>query len=173
MNALERLFASYEAKCEEVRRDLALTETKLRDFGARLGGSFPHERYMAELSALRDELRVALSATPQEGTEPMGRMAGELAGLIEALKGTQTVEAVPVRRPTAAARLERPVTARISREAELAPAEEPTPEPSDEQAGQPESSPTLERLALPPLAPKPVAHVPRDVRRKRYQKWLF
>jgi N12 class adenine-specific DNA methylase len=173
LNALNRLFASYEAKCEEVRRELALAETKLRDFEARLGGSFPHERYMVELSALRDELKVALTATSQQGTEPKGRTAGELAGLIEALKGTQTVEAVPVKRPTAAARLERPVTARVSKEPDLALAEDSKPEPSDEQAGVPESSPTLERLVLPPSAPKPDAHSPREVRRRRYQKWLF
>ena len=51
-NALERLFSSYESRCEECRRDLALSEVKLRDFEARLGGAFPHERYIEELSTL-------------------------------------------------------------------------------------------------------------------------
>src|SRR3954469_22021506 len=77
LNALERLFGSYDAKCEDVRRELALSETKLRDFDARLRGTCPHERYIAELSALRDELKVALSATSQEGTEPKARTASE------------------------------------------------------------------------------------------------
>ena len=102
LNALERLFASYEARCEEARRELALSETKLRDFEARLGATFPHERYIEELSALRDELKVALSATQQEGAEPKTRTAGELSELIKALKETHTVEAVPVKRPGAA-----------------------------------------------------------------------
>ena len=75
---------------------LPLSETKLRDFEARLGATFPHERYIDELSALRDELKVALSATSQEGTEPKARTAGELSDLIKALKETHTVEAVPV-----------------------------------------------------------------------------
>ena len=56
LNALERLFGSYESKCEELRGELALSEGKLRDFEARLGATFPHERYIEELSALRDEL---------------------------------------------------------------------------------------------------------------------
>src|SRR5205823_3768237 len=63
-NAVERLFSSYEMKCEEVRRELVLAEGKLRDFQARLGAAFPHEQYTEELSALRDELKAALSATP-------------------------------------------------------------------------------------------------------------
>ena len=73
LNALERLFASYETRCDELRRELALSEGKLRDFEARLGATFPHERYIEELSALRDELKVALSATPQDGAEPKTR----------------------------------------------------------------------------------------------------
>jgi hypothetical protein len=46
-------------------------------------------------------------------------------------------------------------------------------ETSEEQTGGTEMGSALERLALPPLAPKPVAHASREVRRKRYQKWLF
>ena len=71
-NALDRLFASYEPTCEELRRELALSETKLRDFEARLGTAFPHERYIAELSALRDELKVALSAPPARRSPAQG-----------------------------------------------------------------------------------------------------
>ena len=85
MNALERLFASYESRCEELRRELSLSESKLRDFKARLGATFPHERYIEELSALRDELKVALSATAGGG-EPKARTAGELSELIKALQ---------------------------------------------------------------------------------------
>ena len=40
LNALERLFASYESRCDECRQELSLSEVKLRDFEARLGGAF-------------------------------------------------------------------------------------------------------------------------------------
>lgn len=45
LNALERLFSSYEGRAEELRRELSLTEVKLSDYEARLGSKFPNERY--------------------------------------------------------------------------------------------------------------------------------
>jgi hypothetical protein len=38
LNALERLFASYDARTVELRRDLSLAEVKLREYQARLDG---------------------------------------------------------------------------------------------------------------------------------------
>src|SRR5690606_33979866 len=79
LNALERLFSSYEGRAEELRRELSLAETKLGDYEARLGAKFPHERYIDELSALRDELKVALSANQQpEGAGSKTRTTAEL-----------------------------------------------------------------------------------------------
>ena len=170
-NAAERLFASYGPRGDEVRRELTLSEGKLRDFGARLGATFPHERYIEELSALRDELKVALSAMPQEGVEP--RTSDELSGLIKALKDSHAVEAIPAHRPGAATRSERPVTARLRRRAESAPSVDLAPEPSEEQGEEKVTVPAKESPALTPLVPKTIAHAPREGRRRRYQKWMF
>jgi hypothetical protein len=60
INAVERLLSSYGIRSEEIQRAFSFSEVKLRDFEARLGGPFPHERYFEELSALRDELKLAL-----------------------------------------------------------------------------------------------------------------
>ena len=93
MNALHRLAASYEEQCDTARKELTLAETQLGDYQARLGRVFPHAGYMDELTGLRDQLKLALSATPAEG-EPT---AGQLAVKIKAVKGAQTVEAAPAR----------------------------------------------------------------------------
>jgi len=172
-NALERLFGSYEATCEELRRELALSETKLRDFEDRLGAVFPHERYIAELSALRDELKAALSASQPEGAPPKGRTAGEVSGLITALRETHVIETVPVRRPGAAARSERPATARVRKEAEVVPVEVLAPEAIEKQDGERGPAPAEERPATASVAAKAAAYAPREVHRRRYQKWLF
>jgi N12 class adenine-specific DNA methylase len=174
LNALERLFAGYEPRAEELRRDLALAEGKLRDFEARLGGTFPHERYIEELSALRDELKVALSApAPGPGEAgPKTRTTEELSGLIKALQATHTVEAAPVKRP-GPVRAERPVTARIRREREEGRGEAIAPEPEAAAAGKAEERPTLPAPAPQQAARKPVVPARFESRPKRYQKWLF
>src|SRR5690606_25577650 len=140
LNALERLLAGYEPRSEELRRELLLAEGKLRDFEARLGGTFPHERYIEKLSALRDELKVALSAPAPGEAGPKTRTTEELSGLIKALQATHTVEAAPAKRP-GPARAERPVSARIRRQEEgqgeaIAPG--PEPEAVAEPGGQAE-----------------------------------
>ena len=172
-NALERLFASYGSRCEECRSELALSEVKLRDFEARLGGAFPHERYIGELSALRDELKVALSATPQEGAGLKTRTPGELSDFIKDLTETHAVEASPMKRPGLAARSERPVTARIRKTVEVAPADDQAAGPPEGQGSEVMAAPTREAPAFTPLASKPVAQTPRELRRRRYQKWMF
>jgi N12 class adenine-specific DNA methylase len=173
LNAVERLFTSYESRCDEVRRELALSEVKLRDFETRLGATFPHERYIEELSALRDELKVALSATQQDGTEPKARPAGELSELIKALKETHAVEAVPVKRPGPAARSERPVTARIRRMAETVPAMDVEPEQAQGEREEPVAAPAKESPTPAVRVLKSATHDRRESPRRRYQKWLF
>lgn len=173
LNALERLFSSYETRCEECRCELALSEVKLRDFEARLGGAFLHERYIEGLSALRDELKVALSAATQEGVEPKTRTPGELSDLIKGLKETHAVEALPMKRPVPAARSERPVTARIREATEAASDDDQDPQPSKGPEREEVAAPTRNAAALESLAPKPVAQAPRKSQRRRYQKWMF
>jgi hypothetical protein len=44
LNALERLAGGYESECARVRQDLAIAESQLRDYQARLGKPFVHDR---------------------------------------------------------------------------------------------------------------------------------
>ena len=53
LNAVERLAGGYNVEGVRVRQDLAMMEGQLRDYQARLGQPFPHERYLTELTALR------------------------------------------------------------------------------------------------------------------------
>jgi hypothetical protein len=161
LNALERLFASYEARCEEVRRELALTETKLRDFEARLGAVFQHEHYIRELSTLRDELRAALSAKEQEGAGPKTRQSGELSELIRALKDSHTIEAAPAKR-SGTARAERSVMARAHRQVEAVSDVDLVPRLVSEE----------DHLAITSASQPARSPLPR-ISRQSYQKWLF
>ncbi len=93
LNALNRIVASYDERIEANTKELELARSQLRDYQDRLGRAFAHSAYLSELTDLRDRLKVALSGTPAEG-EPT---AAELADRIKALKGSHTVEAVPMR----------------------------------------------------------------------------
>ncbi|HYV36082.1 MAG TPA: hypothetical protein VE988_10290, partial [Gemmataceae bacterium] len=116
LNAVERLAKAYETDCARVRQDLAIAEGQLRDYQARIGQPFAHDSYLAELAALRDQLKSALSgAVAEAGAEP-GPTVSELAQRINSLKASHTILATPERigtRPSASA--EEPVTARILR----------------------------------------------------------
>ena len=66
LNALDRLAGTYENQVDDIRQDLAIAEGQLRDHQARLGRPFAHDAYLAELTALRDQLKAGLSqATPE------------------------------------------------------------------------------------------------------------
>ena len=65
LNALERLANAYGTECVRVRQDLAIAESQLRDYQARLGKPFLHDAYLSELTSLRDQLKAGLSATAQ------------------------------------------------------------------------------------------------------------
>ncbi|HJT77084.1 MAG TPA: helicase-related protein, partial [Gemmataceae bacterium] len=120
LNALERLAEGYGHECERVRQDLAIAEGQLRDYRARLGQPFPHDAYLTELTALRDQLRAGLSGkAPDEGTPPVP----ELAERIKALRAAHTVEATPERAGARRLAAEEPVTARIRRKEGERPAE--------------------------------------------------
>jgi N12 class adenine-specific DNA methylase len=114
LNALDRLAGSYASQCGNARQELAIAETQLRDHKGRLGASFAHDAYLAELTSLRDQLKAGLSgATPEPGADPLPP-AHETAERIKALKSAHTIEPAPQRvsaRSTATA--EQPVTARI------------------------------------------------------------
>ena len=95
------------------RQDLAIAEGQLRDYEARLGQPFAHDAYLAELTALRDQLKAGLSqATPEPGTS---RPVAELAERIKSLKAAHTIDAAPERTAPRRIAAEEPVTARIRR----------------------------------------------------------
>src|SRR6266568_3092072 len=62
LNALERLAGGYGSECVRVRQDLAIAESQLRDYQARLGKPFLHDAYLSELTGLRDQLKAGLSS---------------------------------------------------------------------------------------------------------------
>lgn len=102
LNTLNRLAGSNQTECETTRRDLELAQGQLRVYESRLGQVFSHEAYMAELTSLRDRLRIGLSGGDQS--------VGELAGQIKTLRAGNVVEAAAPRARQQSA--EQPVTAR-------------------------------------------------------------
>jgi hypothetical protein len=128
LNAVERLASTYGPECARLRQDLAIAESQLRDYEARLGQPFPHDAYLAELTALRDQLRDCLSGTaPEPGTGPRLSVA-EFAERIKALKAAHTVEATPERVGKRILTAAEPITARIRRQLEAALAPDPSSE---------------------------------------------
>ena len=65
LNALERLASGYGSECDSVRQELAIAESQLRDYQARLGAPFTHEGYLSELTALRINSRPGFPARPR------------------------------------------------------------------------------------------------------------
>jgi N12 class adenine-specific DNA methylase len=127
LNAVERLASGYASECGRVQQELAIGESQLRDYQARLGKPFLYDAYLAELTTLRDELKCSLSGTaPVEGAKPKPS-ASDLAQRIEALKTANTVDAPPERISTHQTEGEEPVTARIRRRAETATRPRPHP----------------------------------------------
>jgi len=127
VNGLERLVGSYQSQCSTARQDLEIAQGQLRDYESRIGQPFPHETYLAELTALRDRLKASLSgSTPETGGEPPAS-AAELAEQIKAVRATRMIEATPERTDRRKPSAEEPVTARIQRRSREA--EDTTPEP--------------------------------------------
>ena len=125
LNALERLAGGYGSECNRVRQDLALAESQLRDYKARLGAPFPHDAYLTELTTLRDQLKAGLSGAAAEQGADASPTVAELAERIKTHKAAHTIEATPQRTGKRRSQAEEPVTARIRRRAEEIPATEP------------------------------------------------
>ena len=118
LNALDRLAGGYASECVRVQKELAIAESQLRDYSARLGRPFLREEYFAELTVLRDRLKVSLSGDGR-GTEPdSGDSAFELAQSIKDLKAGQTIDSSPQRLGQVRLSAVVPVTARILRKLE-------------------------------------------------------
>jgi hypothetical protein len=127
-NAVERIAESYGPECARLRQDLSIAESQLRDYKERLGKPFIHEDYLAQLTDLRDRLKVGLSATVPSPSEEGKPSIIEIAESIKTLKASHTIE-TPIQRPAQRAiGAEEPVTARIRRHHESGPGQsEPTP----------------------------------------------
>src|ERR1700722_8407410 len=93
LNAIERLASEYGPAIASTQGELALTESQVRDYQARLGKPFLHGRYADELTILRGQRKVGLSGSAKEG-EPT---AADLAEKIKSLRATNVVEATPQR----------------------------------------------------------------------------
>jgi hypothetical protein len=118
LNALERIAGGYQAEAQRTRQDLAIADSQLRDYQARIGQPFAHADYFDRLAGLRDQLKAGLAGvTPEAGAEPVN--TPEIAEQIKALKASHTIEAAPQRAARHRASAEEPVTARIRRRAEV------------------------------------------------------
>jgi hypothetical protein len=141
LNALERLADGYGPECSRVERDLGIAESQLRDFQARLGKPFPHDRYLSQLTDLRDQLKTGLSATGHEANADGKPDVSELADRIKALKAAHTIEATPQRMQSTQVTAEEPITARIRKRQEA--------NSASHQAGDPEVATELPALQPP------------------------
>ena len=131
LNAVERLATAYRSECDRVRQDLAIAESHLRDYQARLGKPFLHGPVLSELANLRDRLKACLSGTnPSPDTEPRPSVS-ELAEQIKALKAANTIETTRERVGKRRSSAEEPVTARIRRRMDAILASDPSVEPDD------------------------------------------
>ncbi|HZZ81340.1 MAG TPA: DEAD/DEAH box helicase family protein, partial [Gemmataceae bacterium] len=119
LNALDRLAGACGSECAGTRQELAIAESQLRDYQARLGTPFSHEAYLSEMTGLRDQLKGGLSATHQ--ADELGPTVSELADRIKTLKGANTIEATPQRTERKQSTAEEPITARIRRRQEAMP----------------------------------------------------
>ncbi len=161
LNTLERLANGYSSECVRVRQDLAIAESQLRDYRERLNKLFPHEKYLSDLTDLRDRLKRSLSATahePDDGKEPR---SSKLAKKIKALIAAQSIEAAPQRARPKQSTAEEPIAARIRKRQEANPLSDQAVGPDAERKGEEtlpltvgENSPTnplmsfRERIAL-------------------------
>jgi hypothetical protein len=116
MNALHRLTDSYAAECGKLTHDLALAQTQLQAYQARLGNPFGHAAYADELTDLRDQLKSALSGNPQANGEQAVPTSTELADRIKALKAACSLDAeTPRANAGKEEQGEEPIAARLRR----------------------------------------------------------
>ena len=118
LNALERLVGGYGPACDHIRQDLAIAESQLRDYQARLGVPFLHDAYLSELTNLRDQLKAGLSGKTPESNSDGQPSVSELAERIKSLKAAHSIEATPQRIRQKQSTAEEPITARIRRRTE-------------------------------------------------------
>ncbi len=117
LNAVERLVAGYGPEAKRIGEDLPIAESQLRDYRDRLGATFAHEGYLAELTELRNHLKAGLSGNMPKSDGQTATIA-EVAERIKAMKAAHNIDATPQRAGHRQLTAEEPVTARIRRRAE-------------------------------------------------------
>ena len=132
LNALERLSDTYGGQLTTARRDLEIAQGQLRDYEARLDQPFEQKDYQEELTALRDQLKTALSGGTPEAGGPSQPTAADLAERIQVLKSSHATLATPERPRTRNASAAEAITARIRRRTARMPTAEPIPEAENE-----------------------------------------
>jgi hypothetical protein len=137
------LAGGYGPDCVRVRQDLAIAESQLRDYQARLGKPFTHDAYLSELTNLRDQLKAGLSATAPALDDETGPRVSDLAEKIKALKAAHSIEATPHRVGQKHSTAEEPVTARIRRRGQSDPASESDSKSGPAEVLEPESPQNL------------------------------
>ena len=128
---LQALIGSAETERDTAARDLAIAQGQRRDYEARLGTTFAHAGYLAELTALRHQLETALSRPAQEGAEASLPSVGTLVERLTALHAAHILEATPewsAARRTAT--VEEAITTRIRQREQTEAVTEPTDPPS-------------------------------------------
>ena len=118
---MERLAGGYGSECVRVRQDLSIAEAQLRDYQARLGNLFLYDTYLAELTTLRDQLKVGLSGTMPEPRKDGEPSVSELSEGIKSLKSAHSIDATPQRDRQKHFSAAEPITARIRRRTESVP----------------------------------------------------
>jgi len=129
LNAIERLIAGCGKEAERIGEDLTIAQSQLRDYQVRLGAPFAHEKYLVELTELRDELKAGLSGRmPEPGARKTN--LGEVAEQIKTLKAAHSIDSTPHRASQRSVTAAEPVTARIRRRLESSCVSEDASEPA-------------------------------------------
>ena len=117
LNAIDRIAGNYRLEIERYGQEKSIAESQLRDYQARLGKEFLHEKTLNELTGLRHQLKECLSAKPDdENCE--GPSAEKIAERIKALKADQVSHEVAVSGARKESVGEEPVTKRVMRRME-------------------------------------------------------
>ena len=119
LNALERLSNSYAAEGEQIKEKLDIMTSQLRDYQGRLDQPFDHDKYLAEMTELRDQLKAALSGRSEDQAKADIPTASELADRIKALKASHTVDASPQRTSSRKTSAAIPISTRIRNQKEV------------------------------------------------------
>jgi hypothetical protein len=163
MNAVARLVDGYGNERAWSMKDLDIARGQLKDYQARIGGSFQHGEYLDQLQSLRDDLETALSDKPGEADQE------EIVARIKALRESHTVEAAPERSKRKAS-MEEAVTTRILRGKETEPAKVTKPE----QIEMPVQEKPAEIMSFrKPVVNKPKANYRQKVESEKRQLSLF